>query len=60
MLGLLPRHLVLTLLFSPSCSGRSPFRDCITGANEQQPFPAITPTVALQAKKKGYRTLMIG
>ena len=27
-------------------SGRTPFRDCIYGANEQQPFPADTPTVA--------------
>ena len=41
-------------------SGRTPFRDCIQGANEQQPFPAVTPTVAQQVKLKGYRTLMIG
>ena len=40
-------------------SGRTPFRDCIWDANEQQPFPATTPTVAQQAKAKGYRTLMI-
>ena len=41
-------------------SGRTPFRDCIEGANEQQPFPAVTPTVAQQALDKGYRTLFIG
>jgi arylsulfatase A-like enzyme len=41
-------------------SGRTPFRDCILGANEQQPFPAVTPTVAQQAKKAGMRTLFIG
>ena len=41
-------------------SGRSPFRDCIKGANEQQPFPATTPTVAQQVKKAHYRTLFVG
>ena len=41
-------------------SGRTPFRDCIFGANEQQPFPATTPTVAQQAKRRGYRTLFLG
>ena len=41
-------------------SGRTPFRDCIFGANEQQPFPAVTPTVAQQAKKAGLRTLFVG
>ena len=41
-------------------SGRTPFRDCIRGANEQQPFPAITPTIAQQVKKVGYRTVFIG
>lgn len=41
-------------------SGRTPFRDCIYGANEQQPFPATTPTVAQQVKSQGYRTLFIG
>eukprot|EP00038_Savillea_parva_P010847 m.193237 g.193237 ORF g.193237 m.193237 type:complete len:584 (-) comp18878_c0_seq1:120-1871(-) len=41
-------------------SGRTPFRDCIYGANEQQPFPAVTPTVAQQVKSIGYRTLFIG
>jgi len=41
-------------------SGRTPFRDCITSANEQQPFPAITPTVAQQAQAAGYRTFFAG
>ena len=41
-------------------SGRTPWRDCIHGANEQQPFPATTPTVAQQAKRAGYRTLFVG
>ena len=31
-----------------------------SGANEQQPFPATTPTVAQQAKRRGYRTLFLG
>lgn len=39
-------------------SGRTPFRDCIYGANEQQPFPATTPTVAQLARSHGYRTLL--
>lgn len=41
-------------------SGRTPFRDCIYGANEQQPFPAVTPTVAQQARSVGYNTLFVG